>query len=344
MTPSIDAFKPLLSRLADGGTLSEEDADVFFAACLRGEASPAQVASAVTAMRMRGETVGEITACARVMRRTAVHLDVPYEVIDTCGTGGDGLHTYNISTAAAIVAAGGGLKVAKHGTRALSSRSGSSDVLAALGVNIEAGAEAQRKSLDEAGVCFMFAPAHHGAMRHVMPVRSDLGFRTVFNLLGPLSNPAGARRQVLGVAEPRRLEQLARVLGALGTERAWVVHGDGMDEMTTTGVNQVAEWRGDGELGGIRLFNITPEAVGLPRSGLDDLRGGDPAENAEALRDLLNGQSGAYRDVVCLNAAAAFLVAEKVETLREGVERAQAAIDEGLALTTLNRLIDITTR
>lgn len=336
---SPDTFKPLLSRLADGGTLSEEDAEVFFAACLRGEASPAQVASAVTAMRMRGETVGEITACARVMRRTGVRLEHPYEVIDTCGTGGDGLHTYNISTAAAIVAAGSGLKVAKHGTRALTSRSGSSDVLAALGVNIEASAEAQRRCLDEAGVCFLFAPSHHGAMRHVMPVRSDLGFRTVFNLLGPLSNPAGARRQVLGVAEPRRVEQLARVLGALGAERAWVVHGEGMDEMTTTGVNQVAEWRGDGEHGGIRLFNISPEAVGLKRSGLDDLRGGDPGENAAALRDLLNGKPGAYRDVVCLNAAAAMLVAERVETLREGWEQAAAAIDDGRAMTALDRLI-----
>jgi len=336
---SPDTFKPLLARLADGGTLSEDDAEVFFAACLRGEASPAQVASAVTAMRMRGETLGEITACARVMRRTAVHLDHPYAVIDTCGTGGDGLHTYNISTAAAIVAAGAGLKVAKHGTRALSSRSGSSDVLAALGVNIEADAEAQRRCLDQAGVCFLFAPAHHGAMRHVLPVRADLGFRTIFNLLGPLSNPAGARRQVLGVAEPRRVEQLARVLGALGAERAWVVHGDGMDEMTTTGVNQVAEWRGDGEMGGIRLFNISPEAVGLKRSGLDDLRGGDPTENAEALRDLLNGKTGAYRDVVCLNAAAALLVAETVETLREGWETAAAAIDDGRAQGALNALV-----
>jgi anthranilate phosphoribosyltransferase len=338
---SVDTFKPVLAKLADGATLSEDDAEVFFAACLRGEATPAQIASAVTAMRMRGETVGEITACARVMRRTAVHLDHPYEVIDTCGTGGDGLHTFNISTAAAIVAAGGGLKVAKHGTRALSSRSGSSDVLAALGVNVAAGADAQRRCLDQAGVCFMFAPAHHGAMRHVMPVRSDLGFRTIFNLLGPLSNPAGAKRQVLGVAEPRRLEPLARVLGALGAERAWVVHGDGMDEMTTTGVNQVAEWRAGEEMGGIRLFTISPEAVGLSRSGLDDLRGGDPAENATALRDLLNGKPGAYRDVVCLNAAAAFLVADAAETLRDGFDRAEAVIDDGRAMASLDKLVEL---
>ncbi len=335
----MDVFKPLLSKLSDGQTLSEEDAEIFFAACLRGEPSPAQIAAAVTAMRMRGETVGEITACARAMRRSAVMLEHDFEVIDTCGTGGDGLHTYNISTAAAIVAAGGGLKVAKHGTRALSSRSGSSDVLAALGVNIEAGQEAQRRALAEAGICFLYAPAHHGAMRHVMPVRADLGFRTVFNLLGPLSNPAGARRQVLGVAEPRRLEPLARVLGALGAERAWVVHGEGLDEMTTTGANQVAEWRD----GGIRLFNITPEAVGLPRAGLDALRGGDPAENAQALRALLQGERSAYRDVVALNAAAAFLVAEKVETLHDGVELAFAAIDDGRAHRALDRLVAITT-
>ena len=334
----VDVFKPILSKLADGQTMSEEDAEVFFAACLRGEPSPAQIAAAVTAMRMRGETVGEITACARAMRRSAVMLEHDFPVIDTCGTGGDGLHTYNISTAAALVAAGGGLKVAKHGTRALSSRSGSSDVLAALGVNIEAGQVQQKKALEDAGICFLYAPAHHGAMRHVMPVRADLGFRTVFNLLGPLSNPAGAKRQVLGVAEPRRLEPLARVLGALGAERAWVVHGEGLDEMTVTGTNQVAEWRD----GGIRLFNITPEAVGLPRYGLGDLRGGDPAENAAALRDLLNGKPGAYRDVALLNAAAAFLVAEAVETLHEGVELAAAAIDDGRALAALDKLIAIT--
>jgi anthranilate phosphoribosyltransferase len=336
----VEVFKPLLSKLSDGQTLSEEDAEIFFAACLRGEPSPAQIAAAVTAMRLRGETVGEITACARAMRRSAVMLEHDFEVVDTCGTGGDGLHTYNISTAAALVAAGGGLKVAKHGTRALSSRSGSSDVLSALGVNIEAGQAQQKRALTEAGICFLYAPAHHGAMRHVMPVRADLGFRTIFNLLGPLSNPAGAKRQVLGVAEPRRLEPLARVLGALGAERAWVVHGEGLDEMTVTGNNQVAEWRD----GGIRLFNITPEAVGLPRAGLDALRGGDPAENAIALRELLNGKRSAYRDVVLLNAAAALLVAERVETLRDGVDLAAAAIDEGRARRALERLVEATTR
>jgi len=333
-----DAFKPLLARLADGQTLSEFDAEEFFAACLRGEPTPAQIAAAVTAIRLRGETVGELTACARAMRRAAVTLDHPYDVVDTCGTGGDGLHTFNISTASALVAAGGGLKIAKHGTRALSSKSGSSDVLAALGVKIDAGLEQQRKALDEAGICFLFAPAHHGAMRHVLPVRAELGFRTIFNLLGPLSNPAGARRQVLGVYDPRLLEPLARGLGALGAERAWTVHGSGMDEMTVTGPTMVCEWRD----GGVRNFNITPDAVGLQKHSLDELTGGTPEVNAAALTRLLDGEKGAYRDVVLLNAAAAFLIGDKVETLRDGVDLAAAVIDDGRAKQALAGLIAAT--
>ena len=333
-----DRFKPLLARLADGATLSDTDADAFFAAVLRGEPTPAQIAAAITAMRLRGETVGEIAACARAMRQAAVVLEHSYEVIDTCGTGGDGAHTLNISTAAALVAAGGGLKVAKHGGKSVSSCSGSSDVLAQLGVKLDASPAQSRRALDEAGVCFLFAPAYHAAMRHVAPVRAELGFRTVFNLLGPLSNPAGARRQVLGVYDPRLLEPLARVLGALGAERAWTVHGGGLDEMTTTGATDVVEWRD----GGARIFTITPEAVGLPRVTLDDLKGGDPAHNAQALRDLLDGRPGPYRDIVLLNAAAAFLVADAVETLREGVERASAAIDDGRARAALDGLVRAT--
>ena len=330
-----DEFKPLLARLADGATLLGDDADAFFSACLRGEPTPAQIAAAVTAMRLRGETVGEITACARALRREAMVLDHPYDVIDVCGTGGDGAHTLNISTAVAFVAAGGGLKVAKHGTRAVSSKSGSSDVLAALGVNLEASADQSRRALETAGVCFLFAPAHHRAMRHVMPVREEIGFRTIFNILGPLSNPAGAKRQVLGVYSARWVEPLAHVLGALGATRAWVVHGEGLDEITNAGATQVAEWRE----GGVRLFNITPEAVGLPRAALTDLHGGDPAYNAAALREVLAGARGAYRDVVLMNAAAAFLVAERVETLREGVELAAGAIDSGAASRSLEGLI-----
>ncbi len=332
-----DAFKPLLSRLADGGTLSEDDAGEFFAACLRGEPTPAQVGAALTAMRMRGETLGEITACARAMRKAAIHLEPPYPTIDVCGTGGDGLHTYNISTAVGFVVAGGGLKVAKHGNRALSSKSGGADVLSELGVAIDAGPERQLKALDEAGICFLYAPAHHGAMRHVSPIRSELGFRTIFNLLGPLTNPAGAKRQVVGVFAERWVAPLAQVLGALGSERAWVVHGGGMDEMSTTGETSVAEYRE----GQVRLFTVTPEAVGLRRAALADLTGGTPAQNADALRRVLQGEPGAYRDIVLLNAAAAFLVGERVETLREGVELAGQVIDDGRAQAALDKLVEI---
>jgi len=332
-----ETFKPLLARLADGATLTEQDAEAFFTACLNGEPTSAQIAAAITAMRLRGETLGELIACARALRRAARTLEHPYEVIDVCGTGGDGAGTLNISTAVAFVGAGGGLKVAKHGTRAVSSRSGSSDVLAALGVDIEADALRQRRALDEAGICFLYAPAHHAAMRHVLPVRRELGFRTIFNILGPLSNPAGARRQLVGVFDSRWIEPVARALGALGADRAWVVHGQGLDEIATTGATQVAEWRE----GQIRLFNVTPEAVGLPRSTSGDLRGGAPAENADALRRLLEGETGAYRDVVLINAAAAFLICERCETLREGVGMAAQSIDSGAASRALEALVAI---
>src|SRR5579859_72685 len=329
-----DAFKPLLSLFADGGTLSEDNAGEFFAACLRGEPTPAQVGAALAAMRMRGESLGEIVACARAMRRAAIHIKPPYPTIDVCGTGGDGLHTLNVSTAVGFVAAGGGLKVAKHGNRALSSKSGTADVLSELGVDIAMPADRQLNALDEAGICFMFAPAHHGAMRHVSPVRAELGYRTIFNLLGPLTNPAGAQRQVVGVFAERWVAPLAEALKALGSERAWVVHGGGLDEMTTTGETSVAELR-DGQ---VRLFTVTPEAVGLPRAALADLTGGTPKQNAAALRQLLAGQKGPYRDIVLLNAAAAFLVGETVETLREGVELAAAVIDDGRAQGALDKL------
>ncbi|MEO6341124.1 MAG: anthranilate phosphoribosyltransferase, partial [Caulobacteraceae bacterium] len=246
-----------------------------------------------------------------------------------------GQHTLNISTAVAFVVAGAGVKVAKHGGRAASSLTGTADVLAQLGVNIAASLEQERRSLDRAGVCFMFAQAHHPAMRHVAPVRSELAFRTIFNLLGPLTNPAGARRQVVGVPSSRFVEPMAKALGALGAERAWVVHGQGMDELTTTGETEVAEWRE----GGVRLFTVTPEAVGLPRAALADLRGGDAAHNAGALHRLLAGAPGAYRHIVLLNAAAALLVADKVETLAEGINLAGSAIDEGRAAAALDGLV-----
>ncbi len=333
-----DTFKPLLAKLVDGGVLSTEEAHAFFAACLRGEPTPAQVAAAVTALRIRGETVEEIAAFAAAMREAARTLDHPYDVIDTCGTGGDGRHTFNISTAAALVLAGAGLKVAKHGNRAMSSRSGSSDVLSALGVNLQASPAQQRRSLDEAGIAFLFAPAHHGAMRHVGPVRAEIGFRTVFNLLGPLSNPAGAKRQVMGVHDPRLLEPLAEVLGRLGAVRAWTVHGQGLDELTTTGETEVAEWKD----GAVRRFTVTPEDAGLPRADLAALRGGDAEENAVALRALLGGAKGAYRDIVLLNAAAALVVADRVGTLAEGAALAAAVIDDGRAAKALTDLVEAT--
>lgn len=333
-----DTFKPLLGKLVDGRVLSADEAQDFFAACLRGEPTPAQVAAAVTALRIRGETVDEIAAFATAMRQAALTLDHPYDAIDTCGTGGDGAHTFNISTAAALVLAGAGLKVAKHGNRALSSKSGSSDVLSALGVNLAATPAQQRRSLDEAGIAFLFAPHYHGAMRHVGPVRAEIGFRTVFNLLGPLSNPAGAKRQVMGVYDPRLLEPLAEVLGRLGATRAWTVHGDGLDELTTTGPTQVAEWRD----GSVSRFEVSPEDAGLPCASIADLRGGDAEENAAALTALLAGAPGPYRDIVLLNAAAALVVADRAADLKAGATQAAAVIDDGRAADALARLVEAT--
>ncbi|MET0338112.1 MAG: anthranilate phosphoribosyltransferase [Caulobacter sp.] len=332
-----DAFKPLLGRLADGQTLTEADADDFFGACLRGEPTPAQVAAALTAMRMRGETVSEITAGARQMRAAATKLDHSYDVIDVCGTGGDGLHTLNVSTAVAFVVAGAGVKVAKHGNRALSSKSGTADVLSALGVNIDPLPGRQLRALEEANICFLFAQAHHGAMKHVSPIRQQLGFRTLFNLLGPLTNPAGAKRQVVGVYAERWVEPLAQVLGALGAEKAWVVHGMGMDELATHGPTSVAEWS-DGR---VKLMTIRPEALGILPCLLEDIRGGGPDENAAALTRLLDGQTGPYRDIVLLNAAAALMVADKCETLADGMKIAADSIDEGLAKASLMKLVEI---
>ena len=332
----MDSFKPLLGKLVEGQVLTGDEAQGFFAACLRGEPTPAQVAAALTALRVRGETVEEITAFARAMRAAALSLDHPFEdVVDTCGTGGDGAHTYNISTAASFVLAGAGLRVAKHGNRAMSSKSGSSDVLAALGVNLDATPAQQAVALNDAGIAFLFAPTYHGAMRHVGPVRAELGFRTVFNLLGPLCNPAGANRQVMGVYDPALLEPLAEVLGRLGAKRAWTVNGQGLDELTTTGPTDVAEWKD----GTVTRFTITPEDAGLPRATLADIQGGDAEVNAAALRALLNGEKGPYRDIVLMNAAAALVVSDKAETLKQGAEIAAAVIDEGRALAALDALV-----
>lgn len=327
-------FKPILARLAAGEVLNEQETGEFFAACLRGEPSPAQIASAVTALRVRGETVAEITACARAMRAAATPLVHGFDVVDTCGTGGDGAHTYNISTAAALVAAGAGVKVAKHGGRAVSSLSGSPDVLSALGVDINAPVEKQQRALETANICLLFAPNHHRAMRHVAPVRAELGFRTLFNLLGPLSNPAGARRQLLGVFDPKLTHPLAEVLGRLGALRAWVVHGEGLDELTTTGLSQVSEFRD----GAVTTFTLDARDFGLERVSVEALKGGDPDTNAKALLGVLNGETGPYRDIVLLNAAATLVIADAAPDLEAGLGLARGSIDTGAALSALQRL------
>ena len=283
---------------------------------MTGNATPSQMGALLMALRVRGETVDEITGAARIMRAKAVAIDAPAGTIDTCGTGGDGSGSFNISTASALVAAACGVPVAKHGNRALSSRSGSADVLTALGVNIEAELTVVRRCLWEIGIGFLMAPRHHSAMRHVAPTRVELGTRTIFNLLGPMSNPAGARRQLVGVFAPEWTRPMAEVLGRLGAERAWVVHGAGLDELTTAGVTKIAEFN-DGR---VIEFEIVPEEAGLKPARADDLKGGEPAHNAALMRDLLGGARGPLRDIVLLNSAAALVVAGKADTLRDGAE------------------------
>ena len=332
----MDALKPTLAILQSGRPLTASEASTAFEVILSGEASPAQIGSFVTALRVRGETIDEIAAGVSVMRANAMKVKTPTHVLDTCGTGGDGSGSYNISTAVAIVAAACGAYVAKHGTLAQSSKSGSSDVLQALGVELNLTATALEQCINEIGIGFLFAPNHHAAMRHVAPIRKELGFRTIFNLLGPLSNPAGANRQLLGVFDKQWVEPLAHVLKKLGSERAWVVHGsDGMDELTTTGPSTVASLR----KGEINVFEVTPEDAGLARAKPDDLVGGAPDENAAAMTALLEGEMGAYRDIVLLNTAAALLVCHKAETLKEGVEMAALAIDDGGARAVLANLV-----
>ena len=331
-------FKTLLGRIAGGETLTENQARAAFDVMMSGGATAAQTGAFLMGLRVRGETAEEIAGAARVMREKALKIAAPPGAIDTCGTGGDGKGTYNVSTAAALVVAGCGVPVAKHGNRAMSSRSGSADVLRALGVNVEAGAEAAAASLERAGFGFLMAPQHHAAMRHVAGARVELGTRTIFNLLGPLSNPAGAARQLVGVFDARWLEPLAEVLGKLGAERVWVVHGrDGMDELTTTGPSAVAELKD----GAVSRFEVAPEDAGLPRADAAALAGGDPERNAGAIRALLDGERGAFRDIVLLNAGAALIVAGKAPGLKAGAARAAAAIDDGSARRVLERLRDI---
>jgi anthranilate phosphoribosyltransferase len=339
MNETANDMKPLLAKVAGGDTLTAGEAEAAFDIIMSGDATPAQIGAFLMALRVRGETVDEITGAVSIMRAKALKVSAPADAIDIVGTGGDASGTFNISTSASLVVAACGVPVAKHGNRALSSKSGAADVLVALGVNIDADMTLVERSIHEAGIGFLMAPRHHSAMRHVAGARTELGTRTIFNLLGPLSNPAGVTRQFTGAFARQWIEPMAKVLGNLGCERAWVVHGaDGLDEMTTTGPSYVAELK-DGK---VTTFEVTPEDAGLPRATPDDLKGGTPEENAKALGALLDGAPGPYRDVVLYNAAGALVVAGKAATLTDGVALAAAAIDDGRAKATLDTLIAIT--
>jgi anthranilate phosphoribosyltransferase len=336
--PALADLGPVLRKVAQGETLTETEAAETFALIMSGAASDAQIGALLLGMRARGETIDEITGAARAMRERAVKVRAPEGAIDTCGTGGDAKGTHNISTCAAFLVAGAGVPVAKHGNRSISSRSGSADVLKALGVNIECAPETIAKCIEGSGLGFMFAPSHHAAMRHVAKVRTELGTRTIFNLLGPLANPAGAKYQIVGVFSQALVEPIAHVLGRLGVERAWVVHGaDGLDELTTTTISHVAAL----DRGTISTFNISPKNAGLPQAKPEDLTGGDATENAAHIRAVLGGNQGPFRDIVLLNAAAALLVAGKAKTLRDGVALAAQSIDSGKAKGVLEALVKL---
>ena len=327
-------LKPTLARLAAGEALSDADAEAAFDIIMSGEATPAQIGALLMAMRLRGETVAEITGAVRAMRGRMTAIEAPAGAIDVCGTGGDGAGTLNVSSAVTFVVAGCGVPVAKHGNRALSSRTGGADVLTALGVNVDAPLERLSGILLEAGCVFLFAPRHHPSMRHAAGPRVELGTRTIFNLLGPLANPARVRHQLTGVFSPAWTLPIAETLAALGSRAAWIVHGQGLDELTVAGENQVTSLLD----GAIRSFVIEPEDAGLARAPVEAIRGGDAAFNAEALQGLLQGGRGAYRDTVLLNAAAALIVAERAGDLREGVQLADRSIVSGAALNALELL------
>ena len=334
----MESFKPLIAKVAAGAQLTRTEAAAAFESMLSGDATPAQIGGFLMALRVRGEAVEEITGAVTTMRARMLRVDAPAAAIDIVGTGGDGSGSYNVSTLAALIVAACGVPVAKHGNRAISSKSGAADVLTALGVKIGIPPEAIRRCVVEAGVGFMMATTHHASMRHVGAARVELGTRTIFNLLGPLSNPAGVKRQLIGVFSSSWLRPMAEVLRNLGSERVWIVHGgDGLDEMTTTGPTQIVELKG----GEIRAFEVTPEDVGLPRADPGALRGGDAAHNAAALRGVLDGARGAHRDIAVFNAAGALVVAEKARDLAEGVRMAGHALDVGAARETLDRLVTV---
>jgi len=331
-------FNAHLAAAISGRALTRPEMRSAMNALLANEVADADIAAFLLALRKRGETVDEIIAATEAIRSKALRVEAPANAIDTCGTGGDGADTFNISTAVAMVVAGCGVPVAKHGNRSASSRSGSSEVLAALGVNLKATPETISRCIFEAHVGFMFAAYHHRAVAHVAAVRKKLGVRTIFNVLGPLANPAGARRQIMGVFDAALTKPLASALGALGTERAWVVAGsDGLDELTTTGVSYVAQIHN----GVVSEFEIAPEDAGVPRAAPEDLKGGTPEENADALRRLLDGEISAYRDITLLNAAAALVIADAASTLLEGAQKAAQSIDDGRARNALDMLVAI---
>jgi anthranilate phosphoribosyltransferase len=333
----MDEFKALIGKVATGAVLSLEESVLAFTRMASGEATPSQMGALLMGLRMRGETVEEITGAVTTMRSKLLAVDAPPGAIDVLGTGGDGSGSYNISTCAALIVAGAGVPVAKQGNRALSSRCGAADVLAALGVRIGLAPDAVARCIVDAGIGFMFAPAHHPALKHVHPTRTELGTRTIFNLLGPLSNPAGVRRQMVGVFARHWVEPLAEVLNKLGSERAFVVHGsDGLDEITTAGPTTIASLQN----GAVHTFEVTPEDVGLSPVRPELLRGGDADDNATALLEVLDGKDGPYRDVATFNAAAALVVAGQAKDLKDGMAIATSSIDSGEARDRLHRLIE----
>jgi anthranilate phosphoribosyltransferase len=334
----MDAFKPIIAKVAAGAPLSASEAESAFERILSGESTPAQTGAFLMALRVRGETVDEITGAVRAMRSKMLRVTTVNDAIDIVGTGGDNIGTWNVSTLAAILAAACGAKVAKHGNRAASSKSGAADVLTALNVKVGLNPDHISRCIDQAGIGFMMAPTHHASMRHVGPVRSELGTRTIFNLLGPLSNPASVTRQVVGVFSPGWMEPIAQTLKTLGSTRVWVVHGsDGLDELTTTGATHVIDLNN----GNFSHFDVSPSDAGLKTASIDDLKGGDPAVNAIALQNVLKGEKNAYRDIAVMNAAAGLVVAGKAKTLNDGARQAEQAIDNGTAKKTLDTLTRI---
>jgi len=334
----MDDLKAIIGKIATGAALSRDEAASAFDRVMSGEATPSQMGALLMGLRVRGETVDEITGAVSAMRSKMLTVKAPADAVDIVGTGGDGSGSVNVSTCASFILAGTGVPVAKHGNRALSSKSGAADALAALGVNINIAPEDVGRCIAEAGIGFMFAPTHHPAMKNVGPTRVELATRTIFNLLGPLSNPAGVKHQMVGVFSKHWVQPLAQVLKNLGAESVWVVHGsDGLDEITLTGPTHVAAL----ENGAIRTFDVTPEDAGLPRATAAELRGGDAQANANALREVLDGKQNAYRNVALINAAAALVVAGKAKDLKEGVALGTKALDTGAATDRLTRLVAV---